>query len=101
MFKNYLKTAWRNITRNKIFSLINVIGLAMGISASLVIYLIVSYDLSFDKFEKNGDRIYRVVSDMKFPNNDFKNSGLPMPLNQAIRKDLTGVEMFTPLSTPN
>ncbi|HVX27547.1 MAG TPA: FtsX-like permease family protein [Parafilimonas sp.] len=101
MLKNYLKTAWRNIIRNKFFSLINIIGLAIGISASLVIYLIVSYDLSFDKFEKNGDRIYRVVSDMKFPDNDFKNSGLPMPLNQAIQKDLTGIEMFVPLSTPN
>ena len=101
MFKNYLKTAWRNITRNKIFSLINVIGLAIGISASLVIYLIVSYDLSFDKFEKNSNRIYRVVSDMKFPDNDFKNAGLPMPLNQAIQNELTGIEMFVPLSTPN
>ncbi len=101
MLKSYFKTAWRNITSNKIFSLINIIGLAMGISASLVIYLIVSYDLNFDKFEKNGDRIYRVVSDMKFPDNDFKNPGLPMPLNQAIRKEVTGVEIFVPLSTPN
>jgi len=100
MFKNYFKTAWRNVTRNKIFSLINIIGLATGISASLVIYLIVSYDFSFDKFENNGNRIYRIVSDMKFPDNDFKNAGIPMPLTQAAERELTGVEMFVPLSTP-
>src|SRR5471030_3295980 len=61
MFKNYFKTAWRTLWKNKIFSLINVLGLAIGISASLVIYLIASYDTSFDKFEKDKDRIYRVV----------------------------------------
>ena len=51
MFKNYFKTAFRNLAKNKIFSLINVSGLSIGISSALVIYLIVSYDLSFDKFE--------------------------------------------------
>src|SRR6266487_3838791 len=101
MFKNYLKTAWRNVRHNKIFSFINIIGLAIGISASLVIYLIVSYDLSFDKFEKDKSNIYRLVSDMKFPDNDFKNAGIPMPLIQAAEKELTGVETFVPLSTPN
>src|SRR2546426_843449 len=101
MIKNYFKTALRNVTRNKIFSLINIIGLATGISASLVIYLIVSYDLSFDKFENDNNRIYRIVSDMKFPDNDFKNAGIPMPLIQAAEKELTGVDMFVPLSTPN
>ncbi|HRH58998.1 MAG TPA: ABC transporter permease [Chitinophagaceae bacterium] len=100
MIKNYFKTAWRNVSRNKIFSFINIVGLAIGISASLVIYLIVSFDLSFDKFEKNGDRIYRVVSDMKFPDQDFKNAGVPMPLIPAAQKELTGIEMFIPLSQP-
>lgn len=101
MFKNYFKTAWRNVRHNKMFSFINIIGLAIGISASLVIYLIVSYDLSFDKFEKDGKNIYRLVSDMKFPDNDFKNAGVPLPLTQAAEKEVTGVEMFVPLSTPN
>ena len=101
MFRNYFKTAWRNILRNKTFSLINITGLAIGISASLVIYLIVSYDFGFVKFEKDGDRVYRVVSDMKFPDNDFKNSGVPMPLISTAQKELTGIELFVPFSTPN
>ena len=73
MLKNYFTVALRNFLRHKIFSFINIIGLAIGISASLVIFIIVQYDFSFDKFENGGDRIYRVVSDMKFPDNDFKN----------------------------
>ena len=52
MLKTYLTIAYRNFFRNKIFSLINVLGLAIGISASLVIFLIVHYDFTFDKFEK-------------------------------------------------
>jgi predicted permease len=98
MLKNYFKIAFRNFRHNKIFSFINIAGLAIGISASLVIYLIVSYDFSFDKFENGHDRIYRVVSDMKFPDNDFKNSGVPLPLIPAAEKQVTGVELFAPLS---
>ncbi|MEO8712236.1 MAG: ABC transporter permease [Parafilimonas sp.] len=99
MLKNYFKIAFRNFRHNKIFSFINITGLAIGISASLVIYLIVSYDFSFDKFENGHDRIYRVVSDMKFPDNDFKNSGVPLPLIPAAEKQITGVELFAPFSS--
>ncbi|MGI8635732.1 MAG: ABC transporter permease, partial [Segetibacter sp.] len=98
MFKNYLTMALRNFRRNKVFSSINIIGLAIGISAALVIYLIVSYDFSFDKFENNNDRIYRVVSNMKFPDNDFKSSGVPLPLIPVAQKEITGVELFVPFS---
>ena len=52
MIKNYFKIAFRNFQRNKIFSIINVFGLSIGISAALVIFLIVHYEFSFDKFEK-------------------------------------------------
>lgn len=98
MFKNYLTVALRNFRRNKVFSSINIIGLAIGISAALVIYLIVSYDFSFDKFENNNDRIYRVVSNMKLPDNDFKSSGVPLPLIPVAQKEITGVELFVPFS---
>jgi len=85
MFKNYFKTARRNLWRNKIFALINIAGLAIGISASLVIYLLVNYDFTFDKFEKDGDRIYRVVSDFMFGGESFNNSGVPSPMPAAIK----------------
>ena len=67
MLKNYLMVALRNLQRHKFFSLINIAGLAIGISASLVIYLIVQYEFNFDNFHKDGDRIYRVVSKIEFP----------------------------------
>jgi len=65
MFKNYFKIAWRNIARHKIYTTINVFGLALGICACMVIYLITSYEFSFDRFHKDGDRIYRIVGDMQ------------------------------------
>ena len=66
MLRNYLKVVLRNFWRNKIFSAINVLGLSIGISASLIIFLIVQYELGYDKIETEADRIYRVVMDMKF-----------------------------------
>lgn len=63
MFKNYFKTAWRNITRQKGYSLINIIGLAIGVAACLLILQYVSFELSYENFQVNRDRIYRVKQD--------------------------------------
>ncbi len=95
MIKNYLLIALRNFWRNKIFSLINIAGLAIGISASLVIYLIVHHEFNYDKFEKDGNRVYRVVTNMHFPEQDFKNSGAPGPLSEAVRNEIPGIEKST------
>lgn len=95
MFKNYLVTAFRGFGRNKIFTAINVAGLAIGISASLIIFLIVLYEFSYDKFHKDRERIYRVVTNMHFPGQDFKNSGVPGPLPAAMRSEIPGLESST------
>ncbi|HWB26136.1 MAG TPA: FtsX-like permease family protein [Chitinophagaceae bacterium] len=92
MFKNYFKISLRTLWKNKIFSAINIIGLSIGISASLVIYLLVQYDFGFDKFEKDGDRIYRVVTNMKFAGDPFNLSGVPTPLHAAVRSEVTGLD---------
>jgi putative ABC transport system permease protein len=63
MFRNYFKTAWRCLTKNKTFSLINIAGLSIGIAACLLILQYVSFELSYDQFNKNADDIYRVVND--------------------------------------
>lgn len=60
MFKNYLKVAFRSLVKNRIFSLINVTGLALGIAASLLILQYVNYELSYENFNENADRIYRI-----------------------------------------
>lgn len=99
MYKNYLIVAIRNFWRNKVYSLINIAGLSIGISASLVIFLIVSYDLNFDKFEKDGDRIYRVVSDFVFSGAEFHNSGVTSPLPVALKKEVAGTDIVAPFRT--
>ncbi|WP_448701254.1 FtsX-like permease family protein [Mucilaginibacter sp. AW1-3] len=95
MLKNYFKTAWRSLMRFKVFTLINILGLAIGISASMVIYLIVHYDFTFDKFENDNARIYRVVSDMKFSGNPYHNSGVPAPVGEAVRNELSGISLVS------
>jgi hypothetical protein len=101
MFKNYFKTAWRTLWKHKTFSIINVLGLAIGISASLVIYLIVSYDLSFDKFEKDKDRIYRVVWTLVASGEKDYISGITYALPPAVKKEMTGLDAVVPFSTFN
>lgn len=70
MLKNYFTIAWRNIIRHKIYTAINVFGLALGICACIVIYLITSYEFSFDRFHPDGDHIYRIVGEMKQPSGE-------------------------------
>ena len=61
MFKNYFKTAWRNLMKNKMFSFINILGLTIGIIVCMMIYLFIMNEFSVDRFHKNGDLIYRVM----------------------------------------
>ena len=79
MIKNYLKIAWRMIMRNKAYSFINVIGLAMGICACIVIFLIEDHEFSFDKFHPDGECIYRIVEVAQAPSGEkmFLNSPVP------------------------
>ena len=63
MFKNYLKTTLRNIKRYKFFSLINITGLALGLASCILIFLYIRFELSYDKYNKNADRIYRFAVD--------------------------------------
>jgi hypothetical protein len=85
MLKNYFKTSWRNLLRNKSYAIINVTGLATGIAACLLIFLVVQYETSFDDFHPNKDRIYRVVSVSSGPDGVSLGSGTPMPLTRSYR----------------
>jgi len=92
MIKNYFKTAIRGFWRHKLFTMINIIGLSIGISASVVIYLIVHYDLTFDKFHKDGDRIYRVVTNFTFDGRAAYNPGVSGALPAGVKSQVTGLE---------
>ncbi|MEO5890548.1 MAG: FtsX-like permease family protein [Ferruginibacter sp.] len=97
MFKNHFIVASRNFWRNKTFSLINVLGLTIGISAALVIFLIVYYEFSYDKFEPDADRIFRVVMDAKFSGTEGHSAAVQAPLGAAIENEATGVELTVPI----
>lgn len=93
----YFKSALRSIYKRKFFSFINIIGLAIGISASIVIFILVQFDFSFDKKHKDGDRIFRIYSQRGSGSDFSKIPGVPVPLFTAIEHDITGVEMAVPL----
>ncbi len=75
MLKNYFKIAFRNLWRHRVFSFINILGLTVGMTAGFLIFLYVRFELSYDSFHSNTDRIYRVVSDIKTPTEVIKAAG--------------------------
>ena len=92
MIRNYLKIALRNLLRNKLNTVINIVSLAIGLSASFVIGLMVYYDLTFDRFHADTGRIFRVTSRWTSPQTTFSNSGVAVPLMAAAREEMTGLE---------
>jgi len=94
MLRNYFKIAFRNIWKNKAFSVINIFGLSIGLSASFVIGAMVFYDLTFDNFHQDGDRIYRVTTSFEGASGVFHNAGVTVPLAQEL-KDLKMEEIET------
>ena len=97
MFRNYLKIAFRNLWRHKTFSLINVLGLSIGISAALVIFLMTYYEFSFDRFIPDRERIYRIVLDINVNGNEGHSPGVQAPLGPAIQNEITGIEYVVPV----
>jgi len=93
MLKSYWTFAIRSLGRNKVYSLFNVLGLALGICACLVIYLVTSFEFSFDTFQKDKDRIYGV--DAGIPGSSAENAYwncVPGPMPDAMRREMTGFE---------
>ncbi len=99
MFKNYFKTAWRFLLKNKAFSLINIVGLAVGTLCCLYIVLYVKDQYNFDKHEKNAKDIYRVTTWLSLPGDTHNNSTCSPPIAPAIKKDFPEVRQFTRVIT--
>ena len=91
MLKNYLFIAWRNLARRKVYTTINISGLAIGIAACLLLFSIIKYELSYESFQPNRNRIYHVVTQDKTPNGLFFTPGIPYPALEAIRTDIPQV----------
>ena len=95
MLKNYLVTAWRNLTRSKLFSGINLFGLAIGLGCFLLITLYVLDELSYDKWNTNAGRIYRVTTDARWGGADLHMAQTPDIMGPVMKKEFPGVEEFT------
>ncbi|QRQ61851.1 ABC transporter permease [Sphingobacterium multivorum] len=91
-----LKSAIRQLWKNKLFSLLNIIGLAIGITSCWVIFKIVNYEYSFEAGVPQLERTYRIISQFKNDGKDNYNGGLAKPFYQAIRKEIPGVELVAP-----
>lgn len=87
MFKNYFKTAFRNLYGNKSYTTINVLGLGVGIAVCLMIFLVIQFETSFDNFHAKKDRIYRMITEFKDPSGTGYSSGVPFPLPRTLRND--------------
>jgi predicted permease len=85
MIRNYFSIAWRNIKRNKVYAAINISGLAVGIAASLVLFIVIQYELSYDKFQPNYKYIYHVAAKIKSAAGDGFGEGIPYPAYDALR----------------
>lgn len=99
MIKNYLKVAFRKLWSHKAFSLINILGLAIGMTACFLIYLYVSFELSYDRFHTKADRIYRVVADIKTPTEVINASVPAWAVPPNAKDEFPEIEAFSRVLT--
>jgi putative ABC transport system permease protein len=96
MIKNYFTTAWRNLLKNKAFSIINITGLAVSMSVCLLIINMIAEQKSCDSFNKNKDRVYRIMTEGR-GTNDFKTASSALPLAKKLKQDFPGTEQSATL----
>ncbi|MEO8763763.1 MAG: ABC transporter permease [Ginsengibacter sp.] len=92
MIKNYCKIAWRNLSRNKGFSLTNLLGLTIGMTCAILILLWVRDELSYNKAQKNYNEIYQVMANRDFNNKIFTDESMVLPLAASIENEATQVK---------
>lgn len=101
MIKTYLFTAMRSLWKNKGFTALNMLGMAIGISAALVIYLLVTFDFSYEKGVPDHQRIYRVVSNFTSIDDKMYNRGVNAPLANGVAANIAGIEAAAPFRELN
>ena len=101
MIKNYFKTAWRNLRRNKTYGLLNIFGLAIGIACAGLIFLWVEDEMTFDNVNVKKSRLYRVEVNMKYGGNLFTMASTPRPLSAALKNEIPGVVNAARMSDEN
>src|ERR1700761_2837463 len=98
MIKNYLKTAWRNLWKNKAFSFINILGLALGLACSLLIFLWVQDETQMDAFHANGKQLYVIIHRAYFDHKKGAGYSTPGLLAEELKKDIPEITAATQFS---
>jgi putative ABC transport system permease protein len=101
MIRNYIKIGYRNLVKFKLYSFINIFGLAIGLTCFILISLFVMDELGYDKFNLNADRIYRINADIKFGGAEQQLAVSSDPFGAALKKDFDEVEQYTRIYANN
>ena len=93
MYKNYLKIAWRILTKHKIYSAINILGLAVGLTGAILTFLFVQHELSYDRFHENKDNIYRIYTNWHTEDGSIESTfrGVVMPMGPVVEESFPEV----------
>ncbi len=97
MLINYLKIAYRNLLKKKVYSFINVLGLSVGAASTLLIFLYIQKEISYDKFYNDTDRLYRVVVDRQYPDRTAQFAMIPDGWSNVIAEEIPEIEKSTKL----
>ncbi|MDB5196781.1 MAG: FtsX-like permease family protein, partial [Flaviaesturariibacter sp.] len=97
MFKNYIKIAWRKLMKNKVFSFINIFGLAVGLTCCILITLYIVHETSYDKFQQNGDRIFQIATVFSDETGEHRSATTAAPLGKILQQEYPEVEASTKL----
>ena len=95
MFKNYLKVALRSLNKNRVFALINILGLALGLAITILVFLFVSNEVSYDKNWDGYDRIYRAGLNANFMGQNMVGPAAPSPMANSFRTEFPDIESAT------
>ena len=95
MIRNYFKIAWRNLWRHRGFSILNISGLAISMTAGFLVLLYIGFELSYDGFHSKADRLYRVVTDIKTPTDKYDNAVVDWNILSEIQSEFPEIEAYT------
>jgi putative ABC transport system permease protein len=99
MLKNYVKVAFRNLFRNKLYSFLNITGLAIGLACSILLLFYIQDELSFDRFHEKGDRIFRVESDLSTSERTLLAATCANPMGPMLKTDYPEIEEYVRFSS--
>ncbi|AEE51535.1 ABC transporter permease [Haliscomenobacter hydrossis] len=92
MLKNYFKIAWRSLLRNRTYTLLNAVGLTVGIVCALMLYTVIQFERSYDTHHQKKDRIYRLVTDMETPEGPNLTGAIPYPVPATLKAEYPQIE---------